>query len=579
MDKRILIGVAAVIIIGIGFYAMTINPPIEPPDIPNGGDTSEPDGSTEPDGGTDEPETATISGTVTDAMGDPVSGATVEVDGVTVTTGSDGKYLFTVDIGTYDIDVSKSGYEPTSDSVSASADWAYDVDFSMVIIAPDEPDMVTLKIITRHGFDILYKAREAFIKTDIAASVGITNKEQIRFMGVSSSLWTDTITRSGDIDLAWGGGPVIFDIIYNAGLLAPLDDPALLALLSELPDEISGVPAKRISNGEVYWTGSAIASFGFTINTDFLEREGLPIPTKWSDLANETYAVTLPGIVSIGTADATLSTSNTRMFEIILQTYGWEDGWKLLTIMGANARIFDKSESVRDAVISGIIGAGTTIDFYGYTAQLQNPEFCIYVLPEDGTIVNADPIAMVSTTDNPEAAQAFIRWLLSTEGQKIWLDESINRLPMNPAVFDTPEGLERSDLKEIYERTLEALIVEFSDEEALSYETAMMFFYSGSIVKAQGKLQSTWTELTYAQEIGEITHKQFLELTDDLSNPLELEFIDPTTGMTETFTIEYAKSINSRLKDAAYKSELVDAWRVAAEDRYDEVYAELLLIS
>ena len=56
---------------------------------------------------------------------------------------------------------------------------------------------------------------------------------------------------------------------------------------------------------------------------------------------------------------------------------------------GANSRIYDQSGLVRDAAIQGTIGVGTTIDFYGYTAQLKNPEFCKYVLPADGTIVNA----------------------------------------------------------------------------------------------------------------------------------------------------------------------------------------------
>jgi ABC-type Fe3+ transport system substrate-binding protein len=562
----------AIIIVGGGLY-MFNTPPAPPSDGEDNGN-----GVVVPPEGK-----ATIEGIVTNEAGDPVSGATVTVDGVTVTTGSDGSYSFEVDAGTYTVTVTKSGYDDERSTVTASADGEYTVDIDIIETetgTEPEPDTdkVELKIITRHGSDILFKARAAFLETDIAAEYGITEREQIKFLGVSSSLWVDTITRSGDIDIAWGGGPVVFDIVNGEGLLSPLESDAVTAILDIIPDEISGAASKRIIDGDVMWVGSAISSFGFTINTEFLETEGLPQPTTWMDLGNETYAQfsLFPSVTAIGTADATLSTSNTRMFEIILQTYGWEEGWELLTRKGANSRIFDKSESVRDAAIQGIIGAGTTIDFYGYTAQLEEPELCTYVLPQDGTAVNADPIALVSTSEEPEAAQAFIAWVLSPEGQEIWLDVTINRMPINPAVFDTALGQTRSDLEASYTSTLDAITINFSDEVALSYETAMMFFYKGSIVDAQLQLIDTWIELVDAEDAGDITHKEFLALAESLGSPLNIEFTDPETGNTVTFTESYAQSINARITtDADFKSTLKDAWKAAAVVRYQGVLDDL----
>ncbi|HHL41109.1 MAG TPA: extracellular solute-binding protein, partial [Candidatus Bathyarchaeota archaeon] len=520
---------------------------------------------------------ATIEGVITDEAGDPVSGATVELDGETVTTGSDGSYSFTVDVGSYTLTVSKDGYKDETSTVSATSEDTYTVDLAIMQTEngdDNEPDVVEIKIITRHGSDILFKARAAFLETDIAAEYGITDREQIKFLGVASSLWADTITRSGDVDVAWGGGPVVFDLVNNDDLLAPLTSDAITSILNELPDEISGAPAKRYKEGEVVWVGSAISSFGFTINTEFLATEELVQPKTWDDLGNETYAqfALFPSVPVIGTADPTLSTSNTRMFEIILQTYGWEEGWKLLTRIGANARIYDRSESVRDAAIQGTIGAGTTIDFYGYTAQLEVPELCEYVLPEDGTAVNADPIALVSTSDNPEAAQAFIAWVLSPDGQKIWLDESINRMPMNPAVFDTDLGQTRDDLEASYSATMEATTIEFSDSLALSYETTMMFFFKGTLVEAQQDLIDTWITIVDAESNGDITHEEFLELADMMGDPLEITFTDPDSGDTVMFTEEYAQSINDRITtDAEFKETMKDAWREAAIARYASV--------
>ncbi len=562
MDKRIIIGVIATALIVGGLYIFVFDKPSPPPS--DGGD-----------GGDGDPIIVTVEGVVTDEDGEPVSGATVTLDGETTKTGEDGSYGFTVETGTYTLTVEKEGYETYTSTVSATSEDTYTID---VKVTSTEPETVKLTIITRHGSDILFKARAAFLETDIAAEYGITERNQIKFMGVASSLWVDTIERSGDIDIAWGGGPVVFDLVNSEDLLAPLTSDEVTVILDVIPEEISGAPAKRIKDGEVVWVGSAISSFGFTINKEFLETEELPEPQTWQELGNETYAqfALYPSVPAIGTADPTLSTSNTRMFEIILQTYGWEEGWKLLTRIAANARIFDRSESVRDAAMQSTIGAGTTIDFYGYTAQLEVPELCKYVLPEDGTAVNADPIAMVSTSDNPEAAQAFIAWVLSPDGQKIWLDESINRMPMNPEVFNTELGETRPDLEASYEATMEATTIEFSDELALSYETSMMFFFKGSLVEAQQDLQNTWLELADAEYNGEISHEEFLELADALGDPLALEFNDPETGEAVSFSEEYAQRINDKITtDAEFKEIMKNAWREAAIDRYRQVLNDL----
>ncbi|MFQ6052641.1 MAG: extracellular solute-binding protein, partial [Candidatus Bathyarchaeia archaeon] len=497
---------------------------------------------------------------------------TVTADGYSVTTGPDGTYSLTVDVGSYTVSVSLEGYEEETSPVDATEEKTYTVDFTLTPIPPPKPTEVVLKVITRHGSDITFTAEQLFLKSEFAKKHNIVD---IKWIPQGPTLWVETIKRTGDIDLGWGGGPVLFDIILREGLLAPLTSDEVEEALTELPDAIGGAPVKRYDQGEVYWVGSALASFGFTINMEYLEDMRLPEPTRWIDLANETYAVTLPS-PSIGTADATKSTSNTRMFEIILQGHGWQGGWKLLTLKGANARIFDRSESVRDAAIIGEIGVGTTIDFYGYTAQLENPGICKYVLPQDGTIVNADPIALLKTSPNAEAAQSFIAWVISAEGQKPWLSPKINRLPINPKVFDTPEGKERADLKEVYEKTKEALIIPFSDDLALSYEYSLMNFYHATIVRPQLKLSQTWMELTEAKFDGKITHAQFMELTDKLGDPHLFEFTDPDTGSTVTFTQEYAQSINDRMMtDATFRTEMIDTWMRAAEARYDSVLAEL----
>jgi ABC-type Fe3+ transport system substrate-binding protein len=581
MDRRLLIGIAVVALIGLGYYGYLILNPAQPEVPENGGETPGTGGETPGTGGETpgtggETITATVSGTVTDDSGDPVEEALVRIGDVSTTTDSNGEYSLEVSEGTYYVEASKKGYSQGIKSVTVTESTDYEADFSLRVLSTGAGEGKTIRVVTRHGADIMLVADDLFLKSDFAIE---NNIKDIEWLPIADSLWIETITRSGDIDVAWGGGPDLFDIILNAGLLAPLEGDDIDAILAGIPEDIGGSETRRVVDGDVYWAGAAISSFGFTINTQLLDYYDLPEPTTWEDLGSTTYAAYLPTTL-VGTADATTSTSNTRIFQIILQIYGWRDGWDLLVRMGANSKIFDQSGNVRDAVINKEIAIGTTIDFYGYTAQWLNPEFCRYIFPADGTIVNADPIALLTTSQDPELALGFIEWVLSPEGQKVWLDGNINRMPVNEAVFDTPEGKQRADLEEVFQKTKEALTIQFDSAEGASYYSAIRSYHRAVIVLPQIKLERVWEDLTYALEEGRITQEQFDDLASRLGDPDEIEFTDPVTGETETFTMEYAQGINSRIEeDVEYKQEMVDAWGAAALDHYDEIAAELSRIS
>ncbi|MCK4701945.1 extracellular solute-binding protein [Candidatus Bathyarchaeota archaeon] len=588
MDNRVLIGIAVVALLGLGFIGYRAMNPAQP-DVPDtggetpdtGGETPDTGGET-PDTGGETPDTggetitATVSGTINDDSGNPIEGVLVQISDVSTTTDSNGEYSVEVSNGTYYVEAGKDTYSKGIKSITVTEETEYEADFTLRVLSTGTGDGKTIRVITRHGADIMLVSEELFLASDYAVENNIVN---IEWLPIADSLWIETISRSGDVDVAWGGGPDLFDIILDAGLLAPLEGENIDAILAEIPEDIGGSETRRYVGDDVYWAGAAISSFGFTINTQLIDYYGLPEPATWEDLASTTYAAYLPTTL-VGTADATKSTSNTRMFQIILQIYGWRDGWDLLIRMGANSKIFDQSGNVRDAVINREIAVGTTIDFYGYTAQWLNPEFCKYIFPSDGTIVNADPIALLTTSQYPEEAQGFIEWVISAEGQKVWLDSNINRLPVNDAVFDTPEGQQRADLEDVFIKTQEALTIEFDSEEGASYYSAIRSYYRAVIVNPQIQLEKVWEDLTWALEDGQITQEQFDDLAFRLGDPDEFEFIDPATGETEIFTMEYAQSINSQIEvDVEYKTQMVDAWADAALDHYEEIAAELSSIT
>jgi ABC-type Fe3+ transport system substrate-binding protein len=586
MDKRVLFGVIIIAVIGLGFIGYRIMTPDTPGDgdgVPDtngelpdtGGETPDSDGET-PDTGDDEPVIGTITGTILDDEGNPLEGVLVQVGDISVTTGVNGAYSLEVNEGEYYVEVSKEGYSQGIKSVKVTEETTYKADFELRVLSTGIGEGKTIRVITRHGADIMLVAEDLFLESDFAIENNIVN---IEWLPIADALWIETITRSDDIDVAWGGGPDLFDILLNAELLAPLEGESIDSILAGIPEDIGGSETRRVVEGDVFWAGAAISSFGFTINTELLDYYDLPEPTTWADLASPTYAEFLPTSV-VGTADATTSTSNTRIFQIILQIYGWQEGWNNLIKMGANSAIYDQSGNVRDAVINRQIAIGTTIDFYGYTAQWRNPEFCRYIFPADGTIVNADPIALLTTSTDTDLAQGFVEWVLSPEGQKTWLDGNINRLPVNEGVFDTPEGKTRDDLEEVFEKTKEALTIQFDSEEGASYYSAIRNYHRATLVLPHLQLSELWADLTYAFDEGEITQAEFNELESKIGDPYEIPFTDPETGEIEIFTMNYAQSINERISsDVEYKQEMVDTWEEAALEHYAELVSELESIS
>lgn len=425
---------------------------------------------------------------------------------------------------------------------------------------------ITLVVLTRHDVNIQVMAKKMFLQSDIAKQYNI---KDVKFIKAPESLWPDYIEKGADV--GWGGGPTLFDDLFKNNYLAPIEDQNVLGLIgTQIQETIAGMPmVRKGDDGKVYWIAAALSSFGFTVNHDVLERWSLPVPQGWEDIASETFAMDPP---QVGIADPTRSTSNTRIYQIILQAFGWDEGWKVLTLIAANSKIYDASDAVREAVIAGDIAVGSTIDFYGYTAMKLNPS-CEYIIPKGQSIINGDPIALLVNSKQKEAAQAFIYWVL-TEGQKIWLDEEINRLPVNPSVFDTPEGQKRPDLKKAYESALNTQGIEFDDNKALATINSMQLYFKATLVDANQELHRAWVSLAKAYKEGKISEEKYKELKARLLEPVK--FKDPDTGEIVTLTEEYAKKINDRLaKDASFRDTLMQEWRDAAREKYQSILAEV----
>jgi len=454
-------------------------------------------------------------------------------------------------------------------------------------------ETVTLTVLTRHPSDIQEMAKDAFLKSEYAKRFCVSD---IVFKALPPGFWSQVI-RSSPVDVAWGGGPTLFDQLFLDGLLRPLETRYALEAAAQVPDEIAGMPTKRVKDGKIYWVGAAIASFGFTVNTEVAAQLGFPVEKlkHWRDLASDDLGLILLeyGKAPVAIANPLQSTSNTRMYEIILQAYGWDEGWKVLTLMAANAEIKEGSEDVRDAVINGEVLVGITIDFYGYTAEKVTNGVCRYILPQGETIVNADPVAVTVSTKHPEAAEAFVAWLL-TEGQAIWLNPDINRLPANPKVFDMPLDVlckvaqascgdmkaQVELLREKFQQALHAKVIRFNDTLALETEFPMQLYFVATLRDEHKLLQDAWTRLLKAYYVDKTIDRETFEKLKNMLGET-VTYKDPVTGREVKFTLEDAIRVGKLLReamakgDAALKDKYMNAWREAAREKYRLILDQL----
>ena len=231
------------------------------------------------------------------------------------------------------------------------------------------------------------------------------------------------------IDLFFGGGTFDQDRFAQMGF--GVDGGVAKRhpeYLATIPQEFAG---EKIYDAEGRFYGVCLSSFGLAYNLDRFKDLGLEAPKTWADLTHPAL------FQQIAIADPTKSGSITKCYEMIIQqamlekapdlAAGWQLGFDRIRLIAANSRYATDSAGslVRD-VSSGAAAAGMCIDFYGFseaawTNMLSGRERIRYVMPQNGSAVTADPIQLLRGAPNRKVAEAFIDFLLSQEGQKIWM--------------------------------------------------------------------------------------------------------------------------------------------------------------
>jgi ABC-type Fe3+ transport system substrate-binding protein len=259
-----------------------------------------------------------------------------------------------------------------------------------------------------------------------------------------------------DIDLLFGGGEFENRILAEKGYLV---DAGLLQAMPEIfrddviPQKLAG---EIIYDAQGRYYGTALSSFGICYNPDRFQAlrssslrangsldEQRTVPLKsWDDLAH-------PALLGhLVMADPTKSGSVAACYVMIIQEQlaravknggatfatataeqldsGWRQGLTLMKAMVGNARLVtDSASKIPRDVGRGDAIAGMCIDFYGrseaeWTRQESGHERVVFVTPQGGTSISADPIALLRGAPHRAEAVAFMRFVLSVDGQRLW---------------------------------------------------------------------------------------------------------------------------------------------------------------
>lgn len=432
--------------------------------------------------------------------------------------------------------------------------------------APAEPGQ-TLTVLTRHDVAITTAYESAFLASDIAVENHITD---VVWRTQDGSFW-DTVIDNGGVDILWGGGPTLFDQMQRDGNLHSLNSTKLLTVLDRVPDEIAGADMKRLNgNGDVIWVAAAISTFGFTVNHAFLDANSLPTPTNWTHLAQPLWGSLLP-TATIAMGNAPKTTSNTRIYEIITQGMGWNTGWITLARMAGSARLYQGSVETQAAAENQDVGVSMSIDFYGYSTQANNPD-CEYILPEGESIVNGDPIAIVKDTPNMDISEAFLDYVLSAEGQSVWFEPGVNRMPVLESAFATPLGLTKADLYEFFNATKANVGIDFNDTLSLEINAAFISYFEAVFNDAHDNLVLCWKALVAAYDDAEITLEQLNDWADMMGTPVSVTH----EATLRQFTVAFAQEINEdMIYDTGFAYTMQTAWTAAANSQYLATLADL----
>lgn len=202
---------------------------------------------------------------------------------------------------------------------------------------------------------------------------------------------------------------------------------------STLPLPYHGVPRRigdlQIDDAQQRFAAFEVAGFGFAYSKEYLDAHQLSVPQDWTDLADAEYAGSL--LLPVPSRHG----FSPMIYASMLQGYGWEQGWSLISAIAANGVLMGGGGgSFVDELADAHQGVALSIDFFPRSAEANGQPVAFRYAAT--TLLSPAYVAQLKAAPNPEAAQTFIKFALSEAGQKRLLHRDVSRLPVLPSAYD-----------------------------------------------------------------------------------------------------------------------------------------------
>ena len=259
---------------------------------------------------------------------------------------------------------------------------------------------------------------------------------------LNARISTEKETGQIEADVLWAADSPTFEGYAADGDLAELENVDADAVIDEAVDE------------EGYYVGTRIIPTVIAYNTEVMEQDQLP--STWADLTDAQYADMLvmpdPAVSGAAAFNASAWKNNDELGEEWINALGEN-----------NPMIAASNGPTSQEIAGGSRPVGVVVDYLVRDlADDGSPIEVIY--PEDGVPYITEPAGVFADSDNQEAAERYINFLISPEGQELAVEQ--NYLPVRedvgspegaPALADTP--LMEMDLEVVTEDQANAIEV------------------------------------------------------------------------------------------------------------------------
>jgi ABC-type Fe3+ transport system substrate-binding protein len=285
--------------------------------------------------------------------------------------------------------------------------------------APIEDELVLQTPVSKFIVDAALKGFADYAKE----RWGVTLKTNAQYAGTPVS-YGRIVEWKGkpEADIFWGGESALFDKLAEQKLLVKHEIARELA--EAIPPSIGKPKPIPLKDPSGFWIGTALEPYGIVYHPRLIRRLGVPEPKDWEDLLHPK----LKG--NVAQCAPTRSSSSHATYEVLLQVKGEQPGWEWLKKLGGNSGIFTaRSRDVPSVVAKGEFAAGFAVPSYMAFEEVLAGFDIKFVAPKNA-FVTPEPMAILAGARHPRAARAFIDFLLTERGQRVFMERGL--FPITP---------------------------------------------------------------------------------------------------------------------------------------------------